>query len=102
MKSLLLSMIVAFLSLADTYSQTLKYSDSWDKEGFSLKSQNPRGITLNYSINEFTMDDIDIRGESMKQINLAKHFLPGDEGMPDLPGSGRYIAIPQGATPVLQ
>ena len=37
----------------------------------------------------------------MKLIRLASHFLPGDEGTPDLPGSGRYIAVPQGATPVL-
>lgn len=101
MKRLLLSIIVASISFAPIYAQTLKYSDSWDKEGFSLKSQNPQGITLDYSIHEFTLDDIAIRGESMKHISLSKHFLPGDESMPDLPGSGRYIAVPQGAIPVL-
>jgi hypothetical protein len=101
MKRLLLSVIVAFNCFAGSYAQAYKYSDSRDKEGFNLKSQNPQGITLNYSVSEFTLEDIDIRGESMKHIILSRHFLPGDEGMPDLPGSGRYIAIPQGATPVL-
>jgi len=101
MKRLLLSIIVAFLVFAHSYAQTLIYSDSWDKEGFNLKSQSTQSITLNYSIKEFTLDDIAIRGESMKHISLARHFLPGDEGMPDLPGSGRYIAVPRGATPVL-
>jgi hypothetical protein len=101
MKRLLLSIFVAFIYIGQLQAQTFTYSDSWDQEGFNLKSQSEQGITLNYSIREFIMDDIDIRGESMKHINLANHFLPGDEGMPDLPGSGRYIAIPQGATPIL-
>jgi hypothetical protein len=101
MKRILLSIIVAFLSFAQSYAQTLSYSDSWDKEGFNLKSRNTQEVTINYSVNKFTLEDIAIRGESMKHISLAGHFLPGDEGMPDLPGSGRYIAIPQGATPVL-
>ena len=101
MKRMLLFLFVALFSAASTNAQTFTYSDSWDKAGFNLKSQNQQGIQLNYSISEFTMDDIDIRGESMKHINLANHFLPGDEGMPDLPGSGRYIAIPQGAKPIL-
>ena len=101
MKRFLLSLIVASLSFAHSYAQTLIYSDSWDKEGFNLKSRNTQEVTINYSVNEFTLDDIVIRGESMKHISLARHFLPGDEGTPDLPGSGRYIAVPQGATPVL-
>jgi hypothetical protein len=101
MKRLLLSIIVAFFCIAETYAQAFTYNDSWNKEGFNLKSQSKQGITLNYSIREFIMEDVDIRGESMKHISLANHFLPGDEGMPDLPGSGRYIAIPRGAVPVL-
>ncbi len=37
----------------------------------------------------------------MNIIQLPGHFLPNDEGAPDLPGNGRYIAVPQGAVPVL-
>jgi len=102
MKRLLLTFFITIvIFLAQLQAQTFTYSDSWDQEGFNLKSQSEQGITLNYSILKFTMDDINIRGESMKHVSLANHFLPGDEGMPDLPGSGRYIAVPQGATPIL-
>lgn len=101
MKRLLLFIFVAFIYIVQVQAQIITYSDSWDEEGFNLKSQTQQGIELNYSVREFIMDDIDIRGESMKHISLSNHFLPGDEGMPDLPGSGRYIAIPQGATPIL-
>lgn len=101
MKRLLLFVCVAFLSTAQTFAQTYTYRDSWDKEGFNLKSQDRQGIDITYSISEFAMDDIDIRGESMKHITLSNHFLPNDEGAPDLPGSGRFIAIPQGAKPIL-
>ena len=33
----------------------------------------------------------------MKSLHLPGVFLPNDEGKPDLPGTARYIAIPQGA-----
>jgi len=101
MKRMLLFLFVAFFSINQNQAQTFTYNDSWDEEGFNLKSYGQQSIQLNYSIRKFTMDDINIRGESMKHITLADHFLPGDEGMPDLPGSGRYIAIPRGATPIL-
>ncbi|MCU0370353.1 MAG: hypothetical protein MUC31_02970 [Bacteroidales bacterium] len=101
MKRTLLLLSVAFFCLHQAPAQTYTYSDSWDDEGFNVESLDRQGLTLNYSIHGFTLDDIDIRGEAMKLVRLDHHFLPGDEGMPDLPGSGRYIALPQGATPVL-
>jgi hypothetical protein len=71
MKRLLLSVFVAFTIVAQLQSQTFTYGDSRDEQGFNLKAQSDQGITLNYSIHEFIMDDIDIRGESMKHISLA-------------------------------
>ena len=38
----------------------------------------------------------------MKAVELPGHFLPNNEGAPDLPGSGRYIAVPQGAKAILK
>ena len=102
MKRLLLSIIVAALFSFSASSQTFSFSDNWDQEGFNLKSQSSNGIELNYSVASFTMEDMDIRGEAMKHISLANHFLPNDEGAPDLPGSGRYIAVPQGARAVVR
>ncbi len=101
MKRTWLFLYIALFSAAWTNAQTYTFTDSWDKEGYNLKSESPQSIVLKYSVTKFTLDDIDIRGEAMKVIRLGSHFLPGDEGMPDLPGSGRYIALPQGARPVL-
>jgi len=97
MKRFLLLIFVALLFTSEGKAQTFTYSDNWDQEGFVLKSQSSDGIELNYSVASFTMNDLEVRGEAMKYITLANHFLPNNEGAPDLPGSGRYIALPQGA-----
>ena len=99
--SLGLSLILAISTLY-TQAQTFEFSDSWAKEGFNLKSENRSGVNVVYSIRSFTMADITTaEGETAKNILLPHHFLPNDEGAPNLPGSGRYIAIPNGAKPVL-
>ncbi len=79
-----------------------KYTDSWGKEGFSLESKSTSGVSLNFSINEFSMTNNVIDGEVMQNIQLFGSFLPNDAGYPDLPGNGRFIAIPQGSKPVLK
>lgn len=83
-------------------AQRTVYTDSWDANGFNLKSQSKEAVTVNYSVTEFDLVGVDIRGEQMKTVLLPGHFLPNDEGAPNLPGSGRFIAIPEGATPVLK
>jgi len=39
-----------------------------------------------------------VDSEPMQVITLPGMFLPNNEGAPNLPGTGRFIAIPQGAT----
>jgi hypothetical protein len=41
---------------------------------------------------------MDANGTDKHSVNLPGHFLPNNEGAPNLPGSGNYIAIPNGAT----
>lgn len=78
-------------------AQERRYNDSWGKQGISIVSESKGAMTLNYSVTEFEMiaKNRDQSGEV--HISLPNHFLPNDAGMPDLPGSGQYIAIPQGA-----
>ena len=45
-----------------------------------------------------TVEDITVNGQVMKNISLPGNFLFNDAGYPNLPGNGRYIAIPQGAS----
>ena len=90
---LVIIICVANISLADK----ITYKDNWGKQGITIEKQSNTGIELTYSINTFYLDTIIIDGEQMITVGLPGHFLPNDEGAPNLPGSGRYIAIPQGA-----
>ncbi len=74
------------------------YPDSWGQPGISVKSQSNQNVELNFSIQSFGLNATRINGEDMTEISLPDVFLPNDEGAPNLPGMGRYIALPQGAT----
>nr|NQU90330.1 hypothetical protein [Bacteroidota bacterium] len=89
-------------SFATLQAQTFEYGDAWGKAGMTLKSESNSGVNVNFSINEFAMEENMIDGTPMMNINLPKVFLPNNEGAPDLPGVSRYIAIPQGANVVLK
>ena len=79
-----------------------KYSGNWGKAGYTVELQNSSKILINYSIEEFLITNLDVNGETFQNLELPGHFLPNDAGSPDLPGSGRYIAIPQGADATLK
>lgn len=89
-------------SLITATAQKFTYSDSWNKAGFNLKEQTRGGVAIGYSVEEFSMAQADIDGSSMLNVELPGFWLPNDEGAPNLPGGGRYIAIPQGSQPVLK
>ena len=78
------------------------YTDSWGKAGYTVEMQNTSRVIVNYSIEEFGLTDMEIDGETFQNIELPGNFLPNDAGSPNLPGSGRYIAIPQGADASLE
>lgn len=40
---------------------------------------------------------MEVNGQIFQNLELPGNFLPGNAGEPNLPGSGRYIAIPQGS-----
>ncbi len=91
---------VSFLLLFgfNANAEKLTYSDSWGRQGVSLKAQNALSVTVNFSISEFSIDTRAINGESMQEISLDGVFLPNGEGAPNLPTLSKYVAIPQGAT----
>ncbi len=92
---------VLLLSLTTVYAQQIDYTDSWTNAGFNLQEQTLSEVEIIYSIERFSLDDINIMGEIQKKVTLPGHFLPNDEGAPDLPGGGSYIAIPQGSEAIL-
>jgi PKD repeat protein len=84
--------------VAAAHADEYKYSDSWGKAGYSVDAQSKSNLTVNYSIKKFGLNDFVVDGEPMLNIELPGNLLFNDEGAPNLPGSGRYVAIPQGAT----
>jgi PKD repeat protein len=93
---LILVILTVYFSISGIAGD-VKYNDSWGKAGYTLVSQNSSKVVLNYSITEFSLSDFQVNGESMQNLALPGHFLPNNEGAPNLPGSGRYLAIPSGA-----
>ena len=83
-------------------AEDYKYYNSWGKAGYSVESQSSSKILINYSIDMFSLKDMEVKGESFQNIELPGHFLPNDAGSPNLPGAGRYIALPQGADAILR
>jgi len=94
--------IVLSITLSTAYAAEQKYNDSWGKQGLSLTRQGTEGLNLNFSIQHFSFSDRDVNGEIMTAIEFSESFLPNEAGAPDLPGFGRYIAIPNGATPIVE
>ena len=93
---LIIGILVLFTTI--TIADEHKYTDSWGKAGYTIEQQSATKTIVNYSIETFELSDFEVNGKSMQNIELSGHFLPNDEGAPNLLGSGRYIAIPQGAT----
>ncbi|MCF8307568.1 MAG: T9SS type A sorting domain-containing protein [Bacteroidales bacterium] len=79
------------------FSQTYTYDDARGAPGYSVEQQRDDKTVVNFSIEKFALEEITINGDAMKDIQLPGHYLPNDEGAPNLPGKGRYIAVPENA-----
>ncbi len=73
------------------------FTDNWADQGISLIDQSENGLRLIHSIQTFSLQPQMLDGEEMSKLSLAGQFLPGEEGLPDLPSVSRFIALPQGA-----
>ncbi len=86
-------------SITTLFSQTksIEYDNNWGKAGFTITNTKDSGIELNYSIENFSFVDMNIKGEVLQNIELPGVFLFNDAGMPSLPIESKMIAIPQNA-----
>jgi len=98
MKKVTLMMVMVLFFVTGLMAQNYRYQDSWGKAGFNLNESTLNQVMVTFSVPEFSMEDADINGEQVKNILLPGNFLPNDAGAPNLPGIGRYVAIPEGAT----
>ena len=94
-----LSLLMVVLLLGSlAYAQQFSYSGNWGSNGFTLTSQKSTGVNVNFSVTKLYLEDVNVDGVTLKAAKVEGIFLPNDAGKPDLAGTGRYIAIPQGAT----
>jgi PKD repeat protein len=99
--TLLLSLII-LLTTSQLSAQQITYTDALFPQGFILKQASPESVEVTFSISQFSFEDQIINGEKMTSVNLPGSFLFNEAGFPNLPGNGRIIAIPAGATAQLR
>jgi hypothetical protein len=94
--------LMLVLAMNGIHAQKYAFDDAWANRGFNLTQSSTAGLALIFSLDEFALTDFDLRGEAMKEIHMPGNFLPNNEGAPNLPGDGRFIAIPNGASVTYQ
>jgi len=93
----LISFLLLVVALNTMHAQKYVFEDAWSNAGFTLSQSGTSGLEITFSLDEFSLTDFDLKGEAMKEIQIMGSFLPNNEDAPNLPGNGRYIAIPNGA-----
>jgi hypothetical protein len=83
-------------------AETIRYAGSTGTSGVTVVSQDRGGVTLHFEMSELGLDPVEIGGRTWTKVSLPGTFLPNDAGKPDLPGIGRFVAVPRGATATLE
>jgi PKD repeat protein len=99
MRAIRLILVLMAMVSATGFAQqrNMTFEGNWGKAGFNIEKQNQQSMQVSYSVPEIMLTEVDINGEKMIEVGVPGIFLPNNEGAPNLPGTGRYIAIPKGA-----
>lgn len=89
--------LLLLVLVSNSFAQEISFSNPWGPNGMTLNKQGASGVEVNFSIDKLYLQDVSIDGMNMKSVKFTGVFLPSDPGKPDLGGTGRYIAIPQGS-----
>ncbi len=96
-KSFVIAMVL-LLSSCFLSGEVVHFNGNWGQNHlFNVVSESPSGVEIVFSIHEMVIEEKVIDGKPMKAFGIPGIFLHNEEGAPDLYGTGRYIAIPQGA-----
>jgi hypothetical protein len=101
------SMFLVFLMFsqglfAQQTMQTIKLDGQPVAQMLQVVQSNETGFGINFTLDEFSMMETRVSGETMQTILIDEAFLPNDEGYPNLPGISRMIAIPKQAQAMLK
>ena len=97
-------LIFTLLTVANTSSiaEVISFDNNWGEAGVNLLEQNAYGIEIVYSVPVMELSDLSVNGEAMQNVIIPGVILPRDAGTPNLPEQGRYLAVPEGATAMLE
>ena len=102
MKKFTILFVMLLFATLSMEAQKFSYNGNWGKSGFNLIDSRSNAVQVIYSVSEFNLEDVLVDGQIMKNVTLPGAFLGNNEGMPNLPGKGSFLAIPQGSTPKLK
>ena len=95
-------LVLAFSALPATSApqvqQQVVFDHSWGEAGFNLSRSDRGGVELVFSLPSLTLTPVTVAGEAFTQVSIPGAMLPTGPGMPNLPGAGRLVAVPNGAT----
>jgi len=83
-------------------AETIVFPENLGREGLAVESISESWVDVSFRLERVTIEDVDLGDAVMQQILISGVFLPNNEGAPNLPGVGRFIALPVGATAELE
>jgi hypothetical protein len=101
-KTFIALFVLVMLSPAFGQRTEFNFPDAWGNNGYNLVRNDNAGVRVIHSIPQLAIYDQVEDGTTWQMVEMEGVFLPNNEGAPNLPGNGRYIAIPQGATATLR
>jgi hypothetical protein len=78
-------------------NRTVTFDNAWGEAGFTVVYSGDDGLELVYSLSSMTLSPVAVRGEPFTRVTIPGVILPTNPGEPNLPGSARYVALPNGA-----
>lgn len=72
------------------------------QEQFTILESDQTHMSLRFDLGDFSIDTLRCNGELMHTLSARGIVAPNEYGQPDLPTFNCFVAIPQGATPVVE
>ncbi|MBN2565206.1 MAG: hypothetical protein JXB46_05805, partial [Candidatus Eisenbacteria bacterium] len=96
--------IAATLVLVATISpaSTFFFDENRGQAGLDVPVMTDSHVDVSFRLDQMSIEDMDVDGVAYQQISIPGVMLANDAGAPNLPGLGRLIAIPEGATARLE
>lgn len=76
---------------------TVVFDGNRGQAGLVVSSSSESQVEVTFRLASMNIEEVDVAGTPMQQITIPGVILPNDVGAPDLPGLGRFIAVPEGA-----